>query len=174
VTFLDLAVAAAVALGLANSLAVVLLIRVANVPARPPQGLAVGAPLPTFEIKSLAGSRITEREVAGRLLVFLGASCRPCHAVARQLASTKTTLLQRLSILVVGDVPADGDDLLELLSFMPRETVAHDPGHAVAERLEVFGTPFAYAVDRSGRVQDKAVASNTALLQELAGRAQPR
>jgi len=171
VTFLDLAVIAAVVLGLANSLAIVLLIRLANAPSRPPQGLAIGAAIPTFEITSLAGSRITERDVAGRLLLLLGASCRPCHGLARQLASARTTLLQRLSILVVGDVPADGDNLLELLSFMPRETVAHDPGHAVAERLEVFGTPFAYAVDRSGRVQDKAVASNTALLQELAGRA---
>lgn len=173
-TFLDLAVIASVALGLANSLGIVLLIRAANAPAQAAQGLPIGAPLPTFEITSLAGSPITERDAAGRLILLLGASCRPCHLVARQLASAKTTLLQRLSILVVGEVPADGDNLFELLSFMPRETVAHDPGHAVAERLGVFGTPFAYAVDRSGRVLDKAVASNTALLQELAGRAGAR
>lgn len=170
-TYLDLAVIAAVALGLANSVAIVVLIRTANAPSETPQGLPIGASLPSFELTSLAGSRTTERDVAGRLLLFLGASCRPCHGVARELANAKTSLVQRLTILVVGDVPTEGDNLVEILNFMPGDKVAHDPAHAVAERLGVFGTPFAYAIDRSGNVQAKTVASSVAHLRELDGRA---
>jgi hypothetical protein len=160
-----------VVLSLANSAVIISLIRTANGPNETPQGLPIGASLPSFEITNLAGARTTESEVAGRLLLFLGASCRPCHGVARELAGAKASLVQRLSILVIGDVPAEGDDLLDILRFMPANRVAHDPGHVVAERLAVFGTPFAYAIDRSGNVQAKTVASSIAHLRELEGRA---
>ena len=163
----ELAVVAAVFLSIANSAAIVRLVRVANAPIVPPQGLPIGSTVPTFEIETLAGSRNTERDTAGRMILFLGATCPPCFSVARELGRTKASVVDRLWVLVVGEVPAQGDNLFDVLGFMSKDQVAHDPTRHVAEQLGIDATPFAYAVDRAGRIKDKTIVPSVAHLQDL-------
>jgi hypothetical protein len=173
-TLLEVAVVATVLLGIANTVAVVLLVRAAQAEiGETPQGLPLGAAVPAFDTPNLAGSRATEREAAAHLLLFLGASCRPCHQAARELATAETKLLRRLLILVTGEPPRLGDNLFDLLAFMPRAGIAHDPTHEIADRLGVSATPFVYALDRTGRVRAKSLNVTIASLEALANRTGP-
>lgn len=166
---LEVAVVAAVVLGLANTVAVVYLVRSANeelIQTR--EGLPLGAAIPAFDAAALDGSRATERDAASRLLLFLGASCRPCHLAARELAMVETSVLRKLLIVVTGDPSPVGDNLFDLLGFMPRNLVTHDQKREVAERLAITTTPFVYAIDRSGRVRAKSLTVTAKTLKTLA------
>ncbi len=171
-TFIEAAVAAAVLLGLANTAVLLLLVRIASQePAMETQkGLPLGSALPAFDTTALDGTRVTEKDATSHLVLFLGASCRPCHQVARELATAETKLLAQLFILVTGDAPRLGDNLFDLLAFMPRNVVAHDPRRELADRLGMPGTPFVYAIDPTGRVRAKTLNVSAARLDSLAGR----
>jgi hypothetical protein len=173
-TFLESAVVAAVLLGLANTVAVLALVRAARAGiGETAQGLPLGAAVPAFVISTLDGSRATEHDAAAHLLLFLGASCQPCHQAARELATAETILLRKLLIVVTGESPRRGDNLFDLLGFMPRIGIAQDPAHQIADRLGVSATPFVYALDRAGRVRAKSVDVSIASLKALAHQTGP-
>lgn len=168
----DVAVVAAVLLGLANTAVLVLLMRSASgeTTIETQKGLPLGAALPAFNADALDGSRFTEKDAAARLVLFLGASCRPCHQIARELATAEAKLLQRLLIFVTGDAPRVGDNVLDLLTFMPRDRISYDPARTLADRLGTPGTPFLYAIDPMGRVGAKTLNVNTTTLDALASK----
>lgn len=169
---LELAVVSVLVLGIANTVAVLVLVRSARETlTETTQGLPLGAALPPFSASTLDGARATERNAAARLLLVLGISCRPCHQVARELAITEHDLVSRLLILVTGEESRGGDNLLELLAFMPGGQVARDPRHEIADRLAVPATPFVYAVDAAGRVRAKGLSASAAALGALAAKA---
>lgn len=171
-TSTDAAVVAAVLLGLANTTVLVLLMRSAGgePTIETQKGLPLGAALPAFAVDALDGSRFTEQDASARLVLFLGASCRPCHQIARELATAEARLLERLLIFVTGDPPRVGDNVLDLLSFMPRDHVTYDPARTIADRLGTPGTPFLYAIDPNGRVGAKTLNVSTSRLDTIANK----
>jgi hypothetical protein len=169
-TVADAAATAAVVLGLANTVVLLLLVRSAaqGVVVETRKGLPLGAALPAFEVSALDGRRVTEQDAASHLLLFLGASCRPCHQIARELASAEAQLFQRLLIMVTGDPPRLGDNIFELLGSVPGNHVAHDSTREIADRLGMPGTPFVYAVDPTGRIRAKSLNISATSLHAMA------
>lgn len=159
----------ALALSVANTAAIVVILRTSgsDLSMGTRQGLPLGAALPAFEATAQDGRTITDGDARGALLLFLGASCRSCHAVAAELQALEPARLPRLVVAVL-DRPVQGsDDLFTLLDFVRPSEIFADPERHVADRLAVPGTPFAYAVDRQGRIRAKAPASTAARLAQL-------
>jgi thiol-disulfide isomerase/thioredoxin len=69
-------------------------------------GLAVGAPAPSFELPGLGREAIALEALRERgrpiLLVFMSAGCGPCEAMLPELERLQTTLVDRLTIGLVG------------------------------------------------------------------------
>ena len=53
-----------------------------------PEGLAIGAPAPAFDLPNLAGNRVALEQFRGRqvLLMFFSNTCSWCHKMAPDLA----------------------------------------------------------------------------------------
>lgn len=148
----------ALALSIVNAVALAILLRgVAGSAAGTQRGLPVGVALPSFTGRAQDGSLLSEADAVGVVLLFLGASCRHCHVVARELRVQDRRVLPPLLIGVIDD-PVNTDDLFALLDFIPPRSVFVDPERAIADRLGVPGSPFAYAIDRQGRVRAKRAA----------------
>lgn len=165
----DIVSVLALALSVANTAAIVVILRtsVSDPSMGTRQGLPLGAALPAFAATAQDGRTISDADARGALLLFLGAGCRSCHAVAAELQALEPALIPRLVVSVV-DEPAQGsDDLFTKLDFVRPSEVFADPQRHVADRLAVPGTPFVYAVDRQGRIRAKAAASTAARLTQL-------
>jgi hypothetical protein len=119
-------------------------------------GLPLGTAIPAFEAVALDGSSVTEQHAFGKVVLFLGTQCQPCHQLAHELRRAQPA--ERASLLTIvadrGDDPP-GADILSELDFLPGSRVIHDRPRFLTERLAMPGLPFAYAVDRRGSIRAK-------------------
>jgi thiol-disulfide isomerase/thioredoxin len=120
-------------------------------------GNQVGAPVPTIHVESLSGKKIDVASYRGRVLLLdVWASwCGPCKqelpmldAMARRLKSQGVEVLA----VSVDQERANVDKFLKGHGKWAL-TIAHDPGGAIAERLQPDKMPTSYVIDRSGIVR---------------------
>lgn len=130
----------------------------ANGPAAPaqparPDGLAVGAPFPSFELPSLAGETVSFDDFRGRrvAVVHWSPGCGFCTQIASELADLQGHLRERGTELVLvssGDADSNRSLAEEHGLDCP---ILLQPG-APIEAFTGLGTPVAYLVDEQGRV----------------------
>ncbi|MFN6964094.1 MAG: MauE/DoxX family redox-associated membrane protein [Pyrinomonadaceae bacterium] len=115
---------------------------------RPPK---IGKTIPQFELKDIAGRRVSHDDILGRrtLVAFWSPGCPHCGAM---LGSLREWERRRgpddPAIVVFTDGPVEDNSALGLTS-----PVVIDPGYKVAASLGMFGTPSAVLVGEDGRIQ---------------------
>jgi cytochrome c biogenesis protein CcmG/thiol:disulfide interchange protein DsbE len=126
----------------------------APLPAPPSSPSALlGAPLPAFQRRTLAGTAFDTAALGGRLLVvdFFASYCRPCQ---RTLPALERLHVERPDVAIVG-VSLD-DDAERAATMVTRHRltfpVVHDSGHALAGRFRVVDLPTAFIADDKGRI----------------------
>lgn len=151
-------VAAVLVLGVVaiNAATIALLARVEEPVSDTASGLPLGALIPEFRCVDVRGQAVTDKDVLGKLVLFLGTRCSACPDVARQVREASAS--ERALILVV--VANRGEDVTKIemmreLTDLPGLVVVDDESRLVVERLAVPGVPFAYAIDRTGHVRAK-------------------
>jgi hypothetical protein len=118
-----------------------------------PEPFAPGDQLPDVLVKTPAGETVHSRDVLAStsrsLLVFISATCGPCHALLPELGQWRKMLEGRLTIHVI----AAGDEAENLRLAQPHDLpILLDPGGSASTDLRVLGTPSALEVDSDGRV----------------------
>lgn len=168
-TSLELTAVGALVLGIVNTVAIVFIMRasVSSSALGTRSGLPLGSALPAFVTSGLNSEGLTDADARGRVLLFLGANCRPCHAVARELQTLEGTALPPLLIGILDKPAGHFDDLATVVGSIG-VPVFRDPTRDVADRSAVPGTPFAYAIDSSGRVRAKTPATSVERLRSIA------
>lgn len=152
-----------------NALTIALLARVEEPASDTAFGLPLGAPIPEFECVDIRGNALTEKDVFGRLVLFLGTRCSACPDIATQVC--ETSALERALILVV--VVNRGEDLAKVemmreLTDVPGLVLVDDLSRRITERLAVPGVPFAYAIDGTGHVRAKRAVRSIETLRSTA------
>jgi len=120
-------------------------------------GNQVGAPVPEIKVESLGGKKIDVASYRGRVLLLdVWASwCGPCKQELPMLdAMAKRLKGQGIDVLAVS-VDQDRANVDKFLKGHGHWalTIAHDPGGAIAERLQPDKMPTSYVIDRSGIVR---------------------
>lgn len=113
-------------------------------------GASVGSFVPPFELIDEGGARVTSAELLREptLLLFLGASCGPCHSLAPRLGE-----LAGLPLAVVLEGGA-GRSSLSIPDGVP---VFSDGSGSAASAFDTRVTPHAFVADVGGFVMDRAV-----------------
>ncbi len=157
--------------GIGNTVVLLMLLRhiAGGQPAlREKHSLPIGAGLPVFSVHARDGSVVDDARACDHVLLFLGATCPSCHAVAAELQTSDPTTLPKLLIAVV-DRSADTEpNINERLQGVHAAAIFDDPDRLVANRLAVPGTPFAYAIDADGTVRGKQPATSVDRIRSLA------
>jgi uncharacterized membrane protein YphA (DoxX/SURF4 family) len=116
-------------------------------------GLTIGAPAPSFELPSKAGSTVSLRSLLTRgaptLLLFSDPQCGPCQALAPDVAAWQRLYDEELTIAVVerrNGADADGGD------DHGRRTVLLQSATEVSDSYRATGTPSAVLIGTDGRV----------------------
>jgi thiol-disulfide isomerase/thioredoxin len=117
----------------------------------------LGAPLPAIKVEGLSGKTIDVASYKGRVLLLdVWASwCGPCKEELPMLdAMAKRLKGQGIDVLAVS-VDQDRANVDKFLRGHGHWslTIAHDPGGAIAERLQPDKMPTSYVIDRAGIVR---------------------
>ena len=120
-------------------------------------GHQVGAPVPAIHVESLNGKKIDVASYRGRVLLLdVWASwCGPCKQELPMLdAMARRLKAQGIDVLAVS-VDQERANVDKFLKGHGKWalTIAHDPGGAIAERLQPDKMPTSYVIDRSGIVR---------------------
>lgn len=159
----------ALTLSLLNTVAVVVCLReLASVrESRTSRGLPVLTPLPEFVAPRRDGSLFTTEKARGRVLLFLGADCTPCHELADRLRGAQSEL-PPMVVAVTSRQEVDREDpFFGALDFLPTQDLFVDDERRVFTQLAVPGVPFAYAIDAAGRVRGREAPSSAYDLRKL-------
>jgi peroxiredoxin len=120
--------------------------------ARSPGGLAVGTPLPDFELPDLAGRRVSLSALRGRrvLLVHWSARCGFCVNIASDLARAAPDLARAgVELVLLSRGPAEAEQTLaEEHGLRCPILLLQENG---IEAFAAVGTPAAYLLDGEGR-----------------------
>ena len=120
-------------------------------------GNQVGAPVPEIKVESLGGKKIDVASYRGRVLLLdVWASwCGPCKQELPMLdAMARRLKAQGIDVLAVS-VDQERANVDKFLKGHGKWalTIAHDPGGAIAERLQPDKMPTSYVIDRAGIVR---------------------
>lgn len=137
----------------------------------PTSRVAVGAPVPDFEITGLDGQPVRLADFRGRPLVltFFASWCHPCEEELPVLEDARAEHAGTFEVLAVSydDLPRDSRAFVERLgvSF----PVALDTDDLVARRYGVRGIPLTLFVDAGGVLHDQrfGITSRRALEEPL-------
>jgi peroxiredoxin len=119
-----------------------------------PQGLAVGATVPTFRLPDLAGRPVALEDFRGRrvLLVQWSPTCGFCEQLAPELAELQTQLrAHQIELVLVSDGDAKANRRLAN-RYGLAAAILLQPDSEQVEAFKGQGTPVAYLVDEQGRV----------------------
>jgi thiol-disulfide isomerase/thioredoxin len=120
-------------------------------------GNPVGAPVPEIQVELLGGKKIDVASYRGRVLLLdVWASwCGPCKQELPMLdAMARRLKAQGIDVLAVS-VDQERANVEKFLKGHGHWalTIAHDPGGAIAERLQPDKMPTSYVIDRAGIVR---------------------
>jgi peroxiredoxin len=125
--------------------------------------LQVGTPLPKFTVRDVNGREVDSRELTqgqSGILVFVSATCGPCHALLPELARWRDLLGERLAVHVLSAGAREANlELAEAHNL----TLFLDAGADAAQRLRVFATPSAVEYDSDGRIASDPTAGSIAI-----------
>lgn len=125
--------------------------------------LPVGQLLPDFAVQDFAGGKLDKGGlIAGErgILVFVSATCGPCHALLPDMARWKELLDGRLGVHVL----STGEREANLALAEEHALTMYLDGDAKASRAcRVLATPSAIEYDAEGRVASEAVAGGVAI-----------
>ena len=127
---------------------------VARPPARPQQGLPVGAPAPDFSLAGLYGETVTLESLTAAekpvLLLFTDPGCGPCNALLPQIARWHREHASALTVAVISR--GSPDDNRAKIREHGVGGLWLDPDRAVYEAYRAAGTPAAVIVDVDRRI----------------------
>ena len=125
--------------------------------------LPVGSLLPDFAVQDFDGAKLDRSElIAGErgILVFVSATCGPCHALLPDMARWKGLLDGRLGVHVL----TTGEREANVALAEEHSLTMYLDGDAKASRAcRVLATPSAIEFDADGRVTSEAVAGGVAI-----------
>jgi thiol-disulfide isomerase/thioredoxin len=161
----DATIASFVATG-ADAIEALVADALADAPEHEQQGLPLGAPAPTLQLRGLDGQDIALAGDDGlaTLLLFWNPSCGFCGSMRDDLLAWERDPPAGAPRLVV--VSSGEEDATRADGFAG--VVALDPEMAAASKFGAAGTPMAVLVDEAGRIASPVAAGAAAVL-ELAG-----
>jgi peroxiredoxin len=129
----------------------------AGPPAAPPPSSpsrVLGQAVPAFRRPALQGGAFDTAEAGGRVLVvdFFADYCRPCQ---RTLPALEALHGAHPELAIVG-VSLDGEETAARRTIARHGLtfpVVHDAGNVLAGRFRVVELPYAFVVDRQGRIR---------------------
>jgi cytochrome c biogenesis protein CcmG/thiol:disulfide interchange protein DsbE len=139
---------------LAGGLGLFAILFLLGLDSRDPATFAQGEPLPAFDLERLDGGRLTNADVAGRVMVInvWAAWCPPCRAEAPVLKRVEVAAdSERVAFLGVArdNDPDESRDFLEDHGI----TFLNATGDgSFARALRVSGLPTTFVVDASGDI----------------------
>jgi|SRR5580658_270842 peroxiredoxin len=134
-------------------------------------GLLVGTVAPDFDLRSLAGDRLSLGLFRGRrlLLVFSDPACGPCNELLPKLGRLHLRTPD-IAVLMIsrGDAGANSKKVDEHhLTF----SVALQRGWEISRLYGLFATPCAYLIDAKGTIAAPPAVGSIAILNLLTGAA---
>jgi uncharacterized membrane protein YphA (DoxX/SURF4 family)/thiol-disulfide isomerase/thioredoxin len=118
-----------------------------------PPGLPVGAPAPTFALRSIDGQSVTLESLCSRgqpvAVVFVSPGCGPCTYLVPKVAQWQGTLSGNLTVALVST--GTPDENLALLKDSTAELLLQEDSE-VLQAYRVEGTPTGVLVSAEGRV----------------------
>jgi peroxiredoxin len=130
------------------------------------EGLRAGTPAPAFELRDLAGRKVSLQEHLGRrvLLVFSDPECGPCDALLPDLARLHREHRDNgLEIVMVsrGEVEENRRKVEASAVEFP---VVLQPGWKLSKQYGIFATPVAFLVDEGGVIAREVARGPTEIL----------
>lgn len=134
----------------------------------PADGLPIGAPAPSIDLRHAAGGRgsLGAALTAGLpvVLLFVHPGCSPCSRIVAELPQWRTRLDGKATIVLIGRGGAES--LAAWAGEHEAGEILVQHGSEVAEGYRVRGTPAAVLIDARGRIAS-AVAVGTYAIREL-------
>lgn len=129
-----------------------------QVPPRPvtrnPEGLELGTPAPTFELKNLRGELQTLDSLLAEglpvVVTFMAVGCGPCRDLRPAVARWKTTLGDRLTVAVISDGSAE--QVRQRWSEVDVEDVLLDGSQKVMLAYKLRTTPSGILIAPDGTI----------------------
>ena len=119
-------------------------------------GLPSGRTAPDFTLSSAVGGEVSLHDFAGSrvLLVFSQSGCGPCQSIMPELKRVQRTGDYQV-VLVNNGTGVEARELADAVSAA--FPVLVQERFELSKRYEVFATPFAFAIDRHGRITSKGL-----------------
>ncbi len=131
------------------------------------EGLPVGSPAPTLELRGIEGAAEPLIDPSGKntLLLFWNPGCGYCQSMLPGLLAWERETHDGAPRLVI----VSSGDTEETLEDGFRSTIVFDPEFEVGQAFAAGGTPMAVLVDTNGRIASPLMAGGDAVLARLAG-----
>jgi thiol-disulfide isomerase/thioredoxin/uncharacterized membrane protein YphA (DoxX/SURF4 family) len=133
----------------------------------PSDALPLGAVLPDFSLKDIAGHQTELASVLAPqlpvLFFFLGPNCAPCKALLPEISEWITKLAGKIEIVLITSGTANENR--EKLELAEGVRVLIDTDRAYAQSVYAKWTPSALLVRPDGRVASRMAAGDTAIRQ---------
>ena len=130
------------------------------------EGLKAGTPAPSFELRDLAGRKISLQEHVGRrlLLVFSDPECGPCDALLPDLARLHREHRDNgLEIVMVSRGEAE-ENRRKVEASAVEFPVVLQPGWKLSKKYGIFATPVAFLVNEAGVIAREVARGRTEIL----------
>lgn len=148
-------VVAALALGLTFVNAVALMLVAREVAAlrmsRVSRGIPLGREIPNVEAPTRAGGIGRSADLRQRVLLFVAPDCESCHDLVNEIRVAEMSLPLTVAVTSRHEI-APTEPFLDTLAFLSPSHVWVDSSRRIFGQFEAPVTPFAYAIDRNGRV----------------------
>lgn len=139
------------------------------------EGLDIGSYVPEFTAIDVVHKReVGLQDLKGRrsVLVFVSPSCGPCIQLMPHLAVFQRERGRKINVVVVSNSGADAASKLAATQKSTMTMLA-DPEGTIAQAYQARATPFAYHLDKEGRVQRRGIVNDLAGLEALLENASP-
>ncbi len=113
-----------------------------------------GAPMPSFERRTLDGREVSSKGLRGQIVVveFFASYCEPCKRSLPAIVKLARSD-HRLTVVAIGE-----DERLDLTAKMAADygltmPVIHDAGNVLAARFRIDGLPSTFVIDEHGAIR---------------------
>jgi len=125
-------------------------------------GIPIGEQIPHVELFSLKEKKhvqLTSKLMKPTLISFISPSCKPCKELLHDWNEAHQTYGDELNMVTV--ILGEEQSVIKLAkNYAIQGETLWDPTEEVFGRFGVRVTPFAFAIDQNGVVQDKGLCGN--------------
>ena len=170
-----IALVAVCVLSIVNALFIVVLFRQVGQaylgyrPARARDGLPLGTEVPQWSGETAASGTIGRDAFGGRphVILFAEPDCAPCRRLMPEFVRAEAALLDAgVPAVIIGSEEAEENDAFVAQYGISSPVVTHTE-RAIAHRMRVFATPWAYGVDEDGRITWKGFVNSSDEIEAL-------